>query len=232
MKKGMYICFLAGIFVLALTLSVGTLIFGGGTPGANEQLAKAPALTNADGSWNPDILQDTQSWFSDRFFLRKELISLHNYLYGKLFSASASDSVILGSDHWLYYKDTLPSYTGNPAISDRNLFMIANNLSLISRYAKDAGKSFVFTVAPNKNSLYPQYMPKSITPAATRDVFKLFALLDEAGVPYVDLFDVFDRSGEILYYAHDSHWNSKGAALAADAITASFGIPTDYYSQS
>ena len=168
MKKGMYLCFLAGVLILALTLSVGTLIFGGAKPAANEQLAEAPALQRADGSWNKDILQDTQSWFSDRFFLRKELISLHNYLYGKLFSISNSDSVILGKSDWLYYKDTLASYTGSAGMSQRNLFVVAHNLSLISRYAESAGKQFVFAVAPNKNSVYPQYMPGNIEAAETK----------------------------------------------------------------
>ena len=40
---------------------------------------------------------------------------------------------------------------------------------------------------------------------------------------------MFRTETEKLYFAHDSHWNSKGAALGADVINSAFGIQSDYY---
>ena len=47
---------------------------------------------------------------------------------------------------------------------------------------------------------------------------RLHGLLDQLKVAYVDLFAAFSQVDETLYFAHDSHWNSKGAALGADLI--------------
>jgi hypothetical protein len=54
-------------------------------------------------------------------------------------------------------------------------------------------------------------------------------LLDQLQVEYVDLFTAFAQEEEILYFAHDSHWNSRGAALGADLINRSFGVESNYF---
>lgn len=232
MKKILNWAFTAIILLLALTLAVGTAVFGPAQAGANEQLSKAPAWTDAEGNWNPDFLSDTAAWFSDHFFLRQELISAGNWLKANLFATSGAEDVILGSDGWLYFDETLSDYTGTEPLTQRELFCIANNLALLAEYAESTGKDFLFTVAPNKNSLYPEHMPNCGTVAQERDVQRLFALLDEMQVPYADLYDAFGAEEENLYFAHDSHWNSKGAALAADVINAAYGVESDYFADS
>ena len=46
---------------------------------------------------------------------------------------------------------------------------------------------------------------------------RIGAYLDTAGVNYLDLFEILG-SEENLYYKTDTHWNSRGAALAADGL--------------
>ena len=48
-------------------------------------------------------------------------------------------------------------------------------------------------------------------------------------MPYGDLFAAFQDQQEELYFAHDSHWNSKGAALGADVINQGFGLQSRYF---
>jgi len=47
------------------------------------------------------------------------------------------------------------------------------------------------------------------------------------------LFTYIDEASQTsvapLYFAHDSHWNDMGAALAADIINAQFGVQSAYY---
>ena len=54
------------------------------------------------------------------------------------------------------------------------------------------------------------------------------ALLDDAGVSRLDLFSAFRAQEETLYFRHDSHWNAKGAALAADEINRALGRQSAY----
>lgn len=231
MKKcNYYWCFIAVILLLAVTLSVGTLVFGPAKAGANEQLSKAPVLMKGDGTWNPDFLSDTAEWFSDHFFLRQELISAGNWLSANVFGTCGSEDVILGKDGWLFYADTLADFSYFEPFTPWESFGIANNLELMAEYVEGSGREFLFAVAPNKNSLYPEAMPDRTMENGKSNWMGLFGSLEHRGVPYVNLFSVFRKQDEVLYFAHDSHWNSKGAALGADVINAAFGIKTDYFS--
>ena len=229
MKKRFYWAFTAVILLLGLSLAVCTWAVGPSQAGANEQLAKEPVLVDEEGVWNPDYLSDVMDWFSDHFYLRQELVSANNWLTAHLFGTSGAENVILGREGWLYYADTLADYTGLAQLTDRELFCMTNNLALMAEYAENSGREFLFVIAPNKNSLYPQFMPDYGVTAQTRDAQRLYGLLEERQVPYGDLYSVFADTGEILYFAHDSHWNSVGAALAADVINAAFGTESSYY---
>lgn len=230
MKKCLIWIFVAGVLLLSVTLSVGILFAGPAEAGANEVLSKPPVLVDQDGKLNDYFLNDAATWLSDHFFGRQELISLHNKAVSTAFDTSASDDVILGSDGWLYYEPTLGDYTGTAAATDRELFMAANNLALMQEYCEGQGREFAFMIAPNKNSLYPEHMPDYGTVSQKTNAQALHGKLDEMGVACIDLFAVFGGQEEVLYFAHDSHWNSKGAALGADSINAAFGVQSSYYS--
>ena len=221
--------FVAAILLVSITLGLGTLIFGPSKAGANEQLSRKPKLVEQDGSWNPNFLSDCATWFSDHFFLRQELISLDNLISAKIFETSGSDSVVLGKNGWLYYADTLDDYAYTNPMSSQELFAAANNLAMMAEYCEEKGSRFLFALTPNKNSLYPENMPDQFVESQSSNRIFLFEQLDAKAVPYVNLFTRFSTEEEILYFAHDSHWNSKGAALGADLINAGFGIRSGYY---
>ena len=84
-------------------------------------------------------------------------------------------------------------------------------------------------IAPNKNSLYPEYMPDYGVISTLHDAQKLHKLLDEMNVPYIDLFTAFRAEEETLYFFTDSHWNSKGAALGADLVNGAFDVKSGYF---
>lgn len=229
MKKALIYIFVAGVLLLSVTLAVGILFAGPAEAGANEVLSKAPVLVDKDGKLNDYFLNDAATWLSDHFFGRQELISVHNKTVSTVFATSSSDDVILGTDGWLYYEPTLGDYTGTAVATDRELFMAANNLALMQEYCESQGRVFAFVIAPNKNSLYPEHMPDYGAVSSQTNAQALHSKLDEMGVAYIDLFAVFGEQEEVLYFAHDSHWNSKGAALGADSINAAFGVQSNYF---
>lgn len=227
-KKGLYGAFIGLFLAICLTFSLGTVFFGTSQAGANEQLQRQPTLLDKNGNLNDNVLSDTAAWVNDHFFLRQELVSTDNWLTGKLFQVSGVDSVILGNDGWLYYGPTADNYTGLSALSEREVFAVSRNVSLMQEYCENQGKTFAFMVAPNKNSLYPQFMPDLGVNAAQPDGLRVLQQLEALQVRTIDLFAAY--SGEpILYYETDSHWNPKGAALAADLVNQAFGQTSSYY---
>lgn len=230
MKKVLQITFIVLFLAMGLVLSVGIFVSGPSQPGANEKLSATPALYDKDGNRNDNFLKDTVTWFSDHFFLRQELISVNNRISAVLFQTSGEDSVILGKDGWLYFDSTLDDYTGLNGMTDKELSAAAHNLELMAEYCREQGKDFVFIIAPNKNSLYPQFMPDYGVVSSEHDARKLLSRLENT--PVIDLFTAFGNETEILYFKTDSHWNSKGAALAADLINQEFGKETTYFTAS
>lgn len=228
-KTVLSICFLAVALCLCLVLSVGILFAGPAQAGANEQLSDAPALLTEEGTLNTDFLTQISDWVRDHFFLRQELISVDHWISARLFRTSGDAGVVLGSDGWLYYTDTVADYTGTDPMSQRELFAAANNLRLMADYTEGQGRQFLFVIAPNKNSLYNQNMPDYGAQAEETNASRLLALLDAQNVETVDLFHAFRQEDRMLYFAHDSHWNTMGAALGADLINGAFGVESNYY---
>ena len=237
MKKAKLI-FISIFIVLCLIPSVGMLMFGEAQPAANEVLAGRPSVTTRSGELNLSFLSDVSDYIADRFAFRQELATAWAGVNAKLLGTSVEEQVILGSDGWLYFSDTLPDYTGQ-GMSDTELRYLANDLALMQEYIESQGKHFIFTVAPNKNSIYSEHMPEYIENRRSEsNAARVGAYLDAAGVNYLDLFDILGNE-ENLYYKTDTHWNSRGAALAADGLlnmldrggdysTASFAVSEEH----
>lgn len=229
MKRKVFLSlFLVLFFGLSLTLSLGMLVFGESEKGKNELTVNAPELVTKDGSLNLDYFSDFSKWVDNRFFLRQELITLDNALTSR-FGVSGENQVILGKDGWLFFKDTLNDYTGIEQLSERELFSVAKNIQLMKEYCESTGRDFSFVIAPNKNSVYGQYMPNYGVKNDVGNAERLQKILTAAGVKSPDLFEAIRGKNEQLYFKHDSHWNAKGAALGADVINAAFDVKTDYF---
>lgn len=230
-KKTIELLFILLFLVLCLIPGVGMLIFGESEAAANEILTSKPSLTKRDGSLNAEVLSDFSDYIADRFAFRQELVTVWSWINAAVFHSSVEDQVVLGSDGWLYYSETLDDYIGI-GMDDAELEYAARNLYLMQEYAENQGARFVFTAAPNKNSLYPENMPSGYPNGHdASNGAKLPFYLDKYGVNYSDLFSVF-QGEDILYFRTDSHWNGQGAALAADSILSGLGIDSEYASDS
>lgn len=223
-KKAACAAFTALILLICLVPSAGMFLHGETAAGGNETLAALPSVRDRQGAWNTDYFSQLQSYAEDNHFLRQEMITLWSKLNVNLLGTSLTEDVVLGRDGWLYFGDTLPDYAGTDSMTDREIYAAARNLTLMRWYCAQQGADFLFTIAPNKNSLYPKHMPEITPGTGRRNAERLAAALAETGyVPYLDLFALFGEQEETLYFATDSHWNSKGAALAADAVGEALG---------
>lgn len=229
-SKAVEVIFLFACLLLVLIFPVGMLLFGPSPALANERQSVKPQLVS-DGILNPDVLSESADYLSDHFFLRRELITTRSWLTA-LFGSSTAEDVIIGKNGWLYYTPTLDDYTGSNPMSGAEIFSAARNLYLMQEYCESRGARFLFTATPNKNSLYGGNMPGRGGGAALSEhnAIRLYTWLDTLGVCYADLFAAFSEQTETLYFAHDSHWTSMGAALGADAINSAFGRESGYYS--
>lgn len=216
-----------GLFLaLSILPSAGMLAAPTTRAVGNEQLALWPQLHTADGGWNRAYLSEVSDYLADHIAFRHSFATLYARLCSGVFGTLPGEDVVLGREGWLYYAETLPDYQGTARLTRRQCWAAARALALVQEYCQGQGVDFVFTIAPNKNSIYPQYMPARYRPAASPgNASRLADCLRQQGVAYVDLFSVLrQEAGQTqLYFAWDSHWNNLGAALAADALTDALG---------
>lgn len=230
MKKGKLIyCIL--FFAICLCPSLGMFVTKQETSSENRQLSEFPSPKTEEGKINVEWLSQAGDYFQEHFAFRNELVTGNALLHGRLLETSTADGVIQGKNGWLYYKDSLDDYLGQDLLSDRSLFNIAHMLSMTQQALEEKGVNFLFTIAPNKNSLYgdnmPYYDKLKVSDQTNRE--NLEGWLTTEKVAYADLYQALMEEDEVLYHARDSHWNNKGAALAADVLMDALGKDHDSY---
>ena len=229
-KKTGYKIYIAIVLILCLVPLLGLAVRPTTQTTENKKLTEWPALVTQDGI-NVHFLEEAGNYFTDHFAFRQELVAADASIRSGVFEVSAVDSVIVGENGWLYYEATLDDYQHKNSVSDRMLFNIAHNLSLMQQYAQLLGKDFVFTIAPNKNSLYGENMPDryqyQIAELSDRERLEPWLLSEQ--VNYVDLYRLFEAQDEVLYYERDSHWNNKGAVMVYGALMEAAGLSGEDY---
>ena len=217
LKKLGYILFVGAVATICI-LPVAVMPWQMEKAVGNEQLASFPELRKEDGNFNTGILNEFADYFADHFGFRHEMITLNDWLTEAAFKTLDSNSVLLGKDSWLFYKSTLEDYTGTNLFTARQSYAAAHVLGLMQEYCEQNGIDFCFTIAPNKNSMYSSQMPARYAAASVRNAQLLKQQMEQQNVRYMDLFEVLSNSKEQLYYRLDSHWNMRGAQLAAQAL--------------
>jgi len=235
MKKPFHFLFSA-LFILACLLpGLGLFLFGPSPAAGNETPVQPPSLTTSTGSFNTEFLSQASDWFSRSFGFRRELITADSALKASVFRTSTQSLVSLGQEDWLYCAETLDDFTGADTLSPRQAYCIAHSLKLAQDYAQSQGAAFVFAIAPNKASIYPEHLPSGLAPAAQEYSAPAVEALAQEGINYADLFtalrarkeelDTLRNFGEPLYFTLDSHWTNRGAALGHDVLLEALGLP-------
>ena len=221
---------MAAFLTVCLIPSVGMLLLPEAPPAAHQILAQPPRLVLEDGRLNSEVLRETADYVADHLAFRQEMVTADALLDAALFHVSSEEAVVLGEGDWLFYRETIPDHLRTEPMSGRALWGAAHTLALLDRYLASRGADLYVTVAPNKASLYPGHLPDVGEPLEGEDdIDRLVPLLGAEGVRYIDLFGPFREREEELYFHTDSHWTTRGAALAHDAICEALGRPDPFF---
>lgn len=189
------------------------------------KLADKPQIKNEDGSLNFGFFDDFDSYFSEHFAFRQQLVTADGRLKATLLGTSPNSNVIVGKDGWLYYKNSADDFLNINTISKRAINNIRHNLDLVERYCQQNNIEFIVTVIPNKNTIYPEYMPFNYVPAdAQNNLGMLTEKLSDTDY-FLDMRSVLSsaQSNIPLYHKTDTHWNNLGAYVGHSGIMSKLG---------
>ena len=187
---------------------------------SQEAKVAAPSLTKTSGELNINYLQDVGTYLEKTFPFRGDMIAAAGTLKSGIFSSALTDQVVIGKDGYLFYADSLDDYRGVNRLSSRGIDNAATNLKILGDQAQARGIKFAVALAPNKNTLYGQFMPSRYRAGdfEQSNLNRLQNRLGSLGVPYVDLTKKLKSSKEVLYQKTDTHWSYKGAYSGADYL--------------
>ncbi|HEX5497106.1 MAG TPA: hypothetical protein VFX70_21290 [Mycobacteriales bacterium] len=129
--------------------------------------------------------------------------------------------VIQGSDGWLYFGGDVTGAC-NPRLP---VSEVLSRLNRLAAAIDRSGRTFVFTVAPDKSTVLPQHLPASYLGercARARKAQFWSALRSDPPAGYFDLRGPIEaeqkRTGQPAYWKDDTHWGQYAAATYAERL--------------
>jgi alginate O-acetyltransferase complex protein AlgJ len=189
----------------------------------NRELADPPSLALTDLR---RLIPSTESYLSDRFGLRTTLIRWNSILRISLLGVSPIPSVVVGKDGWLFYRsevladgNSLNDHRGTIPLSDSELAKLWKRIQDNHRVFSQMGLPYLVVIAPNKHTLYSEYLPNQMCPFRSPTRLQQFSDFLSRQPSARSL--VLDLRGPLLeakakhpvYWKTDSHWNSYGAYI-------------------
>ena len=173
-----------------------------------------------------------EPYLSEHFGFREPLIRTYNQFLYDCFRKSYSQDVMVGKNHWLYFRQNVNDYYGTEmkrwfadADEAREAFdQEARLMWKLHGVLKDYGIDFLVFMAPEKGFLYPEHLPDRHFDTTSINARTYFSKkFDEYGFPYIEMTPWFialkeaDTLPYSLFPQTGAHW-CFSSVLAADSL--------------
>ena len=216
-------------FVMGFTIAVFFLmvlfpLWGNLLPQPREEsLDENREMTELSSSGTmKERIKNAEEYLDDHLAFRESAISLA--LRTDLDLGESPVSMVLsGFDGWLFYLEGEEDFRRGTGLDDDMIRELYDMQQTATDTFKASGVDYRILVAPDKHSVYPEYLP--INKRLGNGPWELDQMMTSPGPEYsVRFLDPryalleAARSGPQQYYKTDSHWNSAGAWTVYQAM--------------
>lgn len=203
-----------------LLLALPAITAGRGAASGSAQPGKRPEF-----SWSRwrAFPREFEKHFNASFGLRGSFVRLHNALRVFGLRTSPLPQVVLGRAGWLFYDGdpigdgvSLSDFRGNALYPPGTPDLIAVRTGSHATWLAERGIRYAVVISPNKESIYPEYLPVSAGPRGARTrLDQVSESLARRRLPIVDPRTALLGAKQIgpLYYKTDTHWTPLGALV-------------------
>ena len=137
--------------------------------------------------------------------------------------------VIVGQSDWLFLNENnIPYYRGvNKIATGSEMKKHIESYVRLNEMCKTVGKDFVILICPEKEEIYPEYMPtmeivdSTEVPIDVREYIKKYTDIKYL-YPKEELIKY--KKNYLVYKKYDSHWNTIGGYIAANELKKALGL--------
>ena len=193
----------------------------------NRRLSAKPRFQWGDPA---GYLKKYEAYFNDNFGFRNTLLVHHNTIMVRNLKTSPLARIVVGKNGWFFLdrEDREPGaidyFRCLRPFSLPELEAWKTGLRQRHAWFSARGIVYLFIVVPNKDSIYPEFLPASIRRLGTQTRLEqlLSYLKKEPSIPIIDFRKelLLEKSKSRLFPKTDSHWSPMGAYLAYVKIIA------------
>ena len=173
-----------------------------------------------------------EPYLKENMGFREPLIRFYNQFLYDFFRKTYSEEVVIGKDHWFYFRQHVNEYYGTemyrwfPSAEkaregyDREARLMWKLRNILNEY----GIEFLMFMAPDKGYLYPEHLPNRKMDTTSVNAREYYSRkFDEYGFPYIEMTKWFldlkeaDTLPYSLFSQSGAHWGFS-AVLAADSV--------------
>ncbi len=162
-----------------------------------------------------------ETFFADHLGFRDLFTLVNSGIKILAFQKSPVDWMLPGKDGWLYYtgESSMDDVLGKASLKQAELEKWRISLQGKSNWLNRQGIRYFFMIAPDKQTIYPEYLPDYIqsrhAPQKRLDQF-LSHMQDRSDVPILDVRADLTaaKKNHQIYYRTDTHWNWSGGWIA------------------
>ncbi len=200
-----------------------------------QRLGLQPPRFDGRALFNNDYYRSFDQYVNDSFSLRSPLVFAKRWIDYHLFGATDAADVHVGSHGWLYSRQSIDDYRKEACGDSAAIEQLVLELHAIERIVEASGRRFIFTVAPNKSTIYPEFL--GFVPLGESCNHSRYDLLLEKLERYplkhfVRLEKRLQNAKQrpaLLYSPTGTYWNASGALVAAETIHAEMiQVPGQY----
>ena len=223
---------LVAVFLATISLPPVAVLLGAGSTTSLTEKRAPEALPTP--TWNLHGLEafprEFDLYWNDTFGFRATLVRSYNRLALSL-GVSPSPKVVVGTDGWLFVGQeygAVEYYRATRPFSRDQLVWWQRMLEARRDWLAQRGAHYLFVVAPDKHTIYPEYMPATLNPVRTTTrLDQLLAHLEtHSDFRILDLRPALRqaKARDPVYEPLDSHWNDLGAWIAYTEIARRIGV--------
>ena len=131
--------------------------------------------------------------------------------------------VYIGKNDFMFLGETIPDYTGENLLSPASLKHVGRIFNERGKWCEENGIKLYFLICPNKATVYPEYVPDSLTPTEyTRRQQIVDYINENTSVTVIDpteaIINAKTEYGDTLYHKYDTHWTQNAGFVAYTEI--------------